>query len=142
MPAPAERRVVWPEIEPDQNTGVIDPQPLNAALQKACGSWTFDDLILELTGRGPDRMKVQIEVYAQGKLAIGGPAADEARVFVQRDDVLDLSIRGERYYVTLKLYTESNSPHQCGGWFVDQARVEWRCAKGNDQGRWVRHWCP
>ena len=143
-PPRPEQKVVWPRITPDQHTGVIDPQPINDALVKACGSWRFDDLVLQLMGAdpGPERTKLEIELYAHGKRAIGGGEADEARVFVQREGLLDDSVGGDRYYLTLKLKTKDQAPHRCAGWFVEQGRAEWRCVRGKEQGRWVRHWCP
>jgi hypothetical protein len=132
-----------PRAEPDQNTGVVDPAPINAALAQACGEWTFDQILQHLTGTGVDRMKLEIEVYQGGQRAIGGAAADEARVLVERHDLLDDSIQSERHHVTLRKRTKADADaQQCDGWFVEQARVEWKCVRGSERGRWIKHWCP
>ena len=47
-------------------------------------------------------MKVEMEVLEAGKPAIGGAAADEARIVIERVDLLDDSIGGERTFTTLR----------------------------------------
>ena len=86
-------------------------------------------------------MKVEMEVLEAGKPAIGGAAADEARIVIERVDLLDDSIGGERTIATLRKRTASPTS-TCEGWFVESLRMEWRCVRGGLEGKWVRQWCP
>lgn len=140
--ADAPARLAWPDqVWPDQETGVVDPAPLNDVLTKACGTYTFDDVFAHLARGGPDRMKIEMEVLQGGEPAIGGAAADEVRLLVERVDLLDDSVGGERSIVTLRHRTAEH-PSGCAGWFIENFRMEWRCVRGGLEGKWVHHGCP
>ena len=61
-----------------------------------------------------------------------------AVVVVTRSDLMDDSVRAERYRISFKLKNQQTNPE----WHWVQYGVQYQCARGNSAGKWTKNLCP
>ncbi|WP_259365152.1 hypothetical protein [Psychrobacter sp. GP33] len=61
-----------------------------------------------------------------------------AVVVVTRSDLMDDSVRAERYRISFKLKNQQTNPE----WHWVQYGVQYQCARGKNAGKWTKNLCP
>lgn len=87
------------------------------------------DIALQIAGKLEGSMQQITQVNE------GGEAPKGSRVTVLRDGLLDDSLRGERWDITL-----TRTP--AGVWSIREVKRAWRCRRGGDTDRFVAAPCP
>ncbi len=120
---------------PPESWAELDPVKLNGRLDKAVLSdegWPSSPLqsTMQLFGDDTD---AQATVIEEMKNRLEG--ADSATVVMIRDGFLDDSVRGDWHEVVFERQTD-------GTWRIAEARVAYRCRRGENTSVYQRDLCP
>jgi hypothetical protein len=124
----AEPRVRLTDIVVAGSQAVLSSDYKEAAAAAARGG-TPVDIALAVAGRFEGSAQHIIQVNA------GGESPVSSHVTVLRDGLLDDSIRGQRWDITLERSA-------AGPWRVRDVQLAWRCRRGADTERFIAVRCP
>ena len=120
-PPPAELPVL--EMKP------VDPAEYNAASALAARGSAALEIMLTIVGEFEGSTQHIIQVNE------GSEAPSATRITVVRDGLMDDSVRGERWDITLERTTASV-------WRIREVRRVWRCWRGEQLDRFATVSCP
>jgi len=108
---------------------LVDPAEYRAASDLAARGSAPLDIVLKIVGALEGSMQHIIQVNE------GSEAPSASRLVVLRDGLLDDSVRGVRWDITLKKTT-------AGVWSIKEVKRSWRCWRGAQIDRFAATSCP
>jgi hypothetical protein len=108
---------------------LVDPAEYRAASDLAARGSAPLDIVLKIVGEFEGSLQHIIQVNE------GSEAPSASRLVVLRDGLLDDSVRGVRWDITLKKTT-------AGVWSIKEVKRSWRCWRGAQIDRFAATSCP